>query len=156
MVSHLQRDIVCHWSNIPITLRSLRSWELAKVERIPLWNFLPLLLSRRAIALYAIAVKQWFVTVVFWYSCHGVGSQQLFLLACRDTRTREMISLVFPASVTSIVDTSPPSFISAKQFRVSILNKSVLGGVDREAMLTHFSNNRPTDFQRCFLTCVYI
>lgn len=120
---------VCHWSNMPITLVTFVGTYESR-ENNPT---LKLSSTPPAIALYAIVVKQWLVTVVFWYSCHGVNLISF--------RSREMISLLFPRDLRHL---SSMSFISAKQFRVSILNKFVLG-VDREAMLTHFfqqSSNR--------------
>lgn len=120
---------ICHWSNMPITLVTFVGTYESR-ENNPT---LKLSSTPPAIALYAIVVKQWLVTVVFWYSCHGVNLISF--------RSREMISLLFPRDLRHL---SSMSFISAKQFRVSILNKFVLG-VDREAMLTHFfqqSSNR--------------
>ena len=123
---------ICHWSNMPITLVTFVGTYESR-ENNPTLKLSSTPPPPSAIALYAIVVKQWLVTVVFWYSCHGVNLISF--------RSREMISLLFPRDLRHL---SSMSFISAKQFRVSILNKFVLG-VDREAMLTHFfqqSSNR--------------
>lgn len=134
---------ICHWSNMPITLVTFVGTYESR-ENNPT---LKLSSTPPAIALYAIVVKQWLVTVVFWYSCHGVNLISF--------RSREMISLLFPRDLRHL---SSMSFISAKQFRVSILNKFVLG-VDREAMLTHFfqqSSNRLSTLLSNLRVYIYI
>lgn len=134
---------ICHWSNMPITLVTFVGTYESR-ENNPT---LKLSSTPPPPALYAIVVKQWLVTVVFWYSCHGVNLISF--------RSREMISLLFPRDLRHL---SSMSFISAKQFRVSILNKFVLG-VDREAMLTHFfqqSSNRLSTLLSNLRVYIYI